>query len=69
MCCNNKVYHTHTCIYTHTYILGRTRHRRKGNIKMNIKEIWLEGVDWINLAQNMDRSQAVVNMIMKLKVS
>jgi hypothetical protein len=31
------------------------------NIKMDLKEIGLEGVDWINLAQDRDRWLAVVN--------
>jgi hypothetical protein len=31
--------------------LGRPRHGWDDNIKMNIKEIGYEGVDWIKLAQ------------------
>jgi hypothetical protein len=31
--------------------LGRTRHRWKDNIRINLREIWWESVDWIHLAQ------------------
>jgi hypothetical protein len=33
---------------------------------MNIKETGLEGVDWINLAQNINQYQALVNTGMNL---
>jgi hypothetical protein len=29
--------------------LGRYRYRCEGNIKMELKETWCEGVDWIHL--------------------
>jgi hypothetical protein len=38
------------------------------NIKMDLKEIGLGGVDWIDLAQDRDKCRAVVNTIMKLRV-
>jgi hypothetical protein len=38
--------------------LGRLRCRWEDNIKMDKKEIWCEGVDWIHLAQDRDRWQA-----------
>ena len=34
----------------------------------DIKEIEWEGMDWINLAQDRDKWQAVVNVVMKLQV-
>jgi hypothetical protein len=34
--------------------LRKYRRRWKGNIEMDLKEIWLEGVDWIYLAENRD---------------
>jgi hypothetical protein len=34
--------------------LGRSRHKWEDNIKMDLWEIRLEGVDWINLAQDRD---------------
>jgi len=33
--------------------LGRPRHKWKDNIKMDLRVIGYEGVDWIYLAQNM----------------
>jgi hypothetical protein len=35
--------------------LGRPRRRRKGNIRMDLREISWEGVGWIHVAQ--DRGQ------------
>jgi hypothetical protein len=34
--------------------LGRPRHRWEDNIKMDLREIWWEGVDWMYLVQNRD---------------
>jgi hypothetical protein len=34
--------------------LGRPRHTREVNIRMNVKEIGWENVDWIHLAQDRD---------------
>jgi len=38
-------------------------------VKMNLKETGWEGMDWTNLAQNMDNWQAVANMVMNVRVS
>jgi hypothetical protein len=35
--------------------LGRTRRRWLDNVKMDIREIAWDGVDWINLAEDMDQ--------------
>jgi hypothetical protein len=35
--------------------LGRTRRRWEDNIKMDLKEVGLGGMDWIDLAQVRDR--------------
>jgi hypothetical protein len=35
--------------------LGRPRHRWEDGIRMNLKEIGWENVDWIQLAQDRDR--------------
>jgi hypothetical protein len=32
--------------------LGRPRHRWEDNIKMELREIWIDGVNWIWLAQD-----------------
>jgi len=37
-------------------------------IKMDIKEMGWEGMDWLNVGQNMDHCQAVVNTVMNLHI-
>jgi hypothetical protein len=32
--------------------LGRPRHRWEDNINMDLRAIWIDGVNWIQLAQN-----------------
>jgi hypothetical protein len=44
------------------------RHRWVDNIKMNLGEIDLGGVDWIGLAQDRDKWRALVNAVMNLRV-
>jgi hypothetical protein len=46
--------------------LGRDRRRWEDNIKMDLLEIGLEGVDWMHLAQDRDRWRAFVNMVVNL---
>ena len=48
--------------------LGRLRYRLEDNIKIDLKEVVWEGMDWIDLAQNKDRWQARLNAVMKLQV-
>ena len=48
--------------------LGRPRHISEDNIKMDIKEVECGGMDWIKLAQDRDRWQALVNAEMNLWV-
>jgi hypothetical protein len=48
--------------------LGRPRHRWVDNIKMDLLEIGLGGVDWIGLAQDRDKWKALVNVFMNLRV-
>jgi hypothetical protein len=47
---------------------GRRRRRRRwvDNIKMDLREMGWGCVDWIELAQDMDRRRALVNTAMKL---
>jgi hypothetical protein len=47
---------------------GRPRRRRDDGIRMDLREIGLGGVDWIRLAQDRDRWQAVVSAVMNLRV-
>jgi hypothetical protein len=47
--------------------LGRPRRRWEDNIKMDLQEVgW--GMDWIELAQDMDRWRALVNAVINLRV-
>jgi hypothetical protein len=46
----------------------RLKRRREYDIKMDLKEIGWQGVDWIDLAQDRDKWWAFVNMVMKLLV-
>jgi hypothetical protein len=48
--------------------LGRRRRRWEDNIRMDPREIGLEGVDWILLAQDRDQWRAVVNTVVRLRV-
>ena len=44
--------------------LGRPRRRWEDNIKMDIQEVGFGGMDWIQLAQDRNRWQALVNAVM-----
>jgi len=48
--------------------LGRPRHRWEDNIKTDLQEVGCEGMDWIELAQDRGRWQALVNTVMNLWV-
>jgi hypothetical protein len=48
--------------------LGRPWHRWEDNIKMDLKEIGFEGVDWIHLPQDRGQWWALVNTVMNLQV-
>jgi len=49
--------------------LGRPKHRWEDNIQMVLQEVGCGGMDWIKLAQDRDRWQALVNAVMNLQVS
>jgi hypothetical protein len=49
-------------------LLERPRRGWEDNIKMDLREVGLGGVDWIDLAQDRDRWQALVYMVMNLRV-
>jgi hypothetical protein len=48
--------------------LGRPSRRWKDYIKMHLKEVGWEGMDWIDMAQDTDRWRALVNAVMNLGV-
>jgi hypothetical protein len=49
--------------------LGRPRCRWEDNIRMDLRELGWDGMDWIDLAQDGDHWRALVNMEMDLSVS
>jgi hypothetical protein len=49
--------------------LGRSRRRWEDNIKMNLREIGIDGANWIQLAQDRVQWRAVVNTVINLRVS
>jgi hypothetical protein len=49
--------------------LGRPRRRWVDNIKIDLREIGWDGVDWINSAQNRDQWRALVDTVMNLRGS
>jgi hypothetical protein len=48
--------------------LGRQRRKWVDNIKIDLREIGWDGMDWINLAQDRDQWRALVNAVMNLRV-
>jgi hypothetical protein len=49
--------------------LGRPRRRRDDNIRMNLRDIGWEVVEWMYLAQDRGQWRTLVNMVMNLLVS
>jgi hypothetical protein len=48
--------------------LGRSRQRWEDNIKMDLQEVGCGGVDWIDLDKVSDKWQALVSVVMNLRV-
>jgi hypothetical protein len=48
--------------------LGRPRRRWVNNIRMGLREIGWNGVDWIDMAQDRDQWKALVNMVLNIRV-
>jgi hypothetical protein len=48
--------------------LGRPRRWWVNNIKIDLREIGLDGIYWIDVAQDRDQWRAHVNMVMNLWV-
>jgi hypothetical protein len=48
--------------------LGRPRRRWMDNIKMNLRVIGWDGIDWTDLAQDRNQWRALVSTVMNLRV-
>jgi hypothetical protein len=48
--------------------LGRPRPMWVDNIKMDLREIGWDGMDWTDLAQDRNQWRALVNAVMNLRV-
>jgi hypothetical protein len=48
--------------------LGRRRRRWEDNIKMDLREIGIDGANWIQVAQGGVQWRAYVNTVMNLRV-
>jgi hypothetical protein len=48
--------------------LGRPRCMCVNNIKIDLREIGWDGMDWIDLAQDRDQWRALVNTVMNFRV-
>ena len=48
--------------------LGRPRHRREDNIKMDLREVGCDPRVWVALAENRNQWQAYVRAVMNLQV-
>jgi hypothetical protein len=48
--------------------VGRHRRRWEDNIKMDLREIGIDGANWIRLAQDRVQWRAFMNTVMKLRV-
>jgi len=49
--------------------LGRPKRRYKDNIRMDVRDIDWEGVEWTRLAQDKNQRPAVVNRVRNLRVT
>jgi hypothetical protein len=48
--------------------LGRPRRRWEDNIKMDLQEVGWGGMNWIDMAQDMDWWRALLSAVMNLRV-
>jgi hypothetical protein len=61
--CSREVQNTYTILivkHEGKRPLGRARHSWEDNIKIDLKEVWYEGVDWFHIAQDRDQWQTPV---------
>ena len=48
--------------------LGRPKRRWDDNIKMDLKEVECEGMDWTDVVMDRDSRRALVNAVMNLRI-
>jgi hypothetical protein len=48
--------------------LGRPRHRWENNVRTDLREIGIDGANWIQLAQNRVQWRTFLNTVMNLRV-
>jgi hypothetical protein len=48
--------------------LERPRRRWMDNVKMHLREVEWDGMDWIDMAQDRESWRALENMVMNLRV-
>jgi hypothetical protein len=48
--------------------LGRAKSRWVDSIKMDLRDIGWDGVDWIDMGQDRDQWRALVNTVLNLRV-
>jgi hypothetical protein len=48
--------------------LGKSRPIWEDNIKMDLRDLGWDGMDWIDLARDRDQWRALVNTVMNLRV-
>jgi hypothetical protein len=48
--------------------LGRPRRRWVDNIKIDLRVIECDGIDWIDVAQDRDKWRVLLNTVMKFRV-
>jgi hypothetical protein len=59
---------TSSFFWFNSTVLGRPKRRWVDNIKMALREIGWDGVDWIDTAQDRDQWRALVNTVLNLRV-
>jgi hypothetical protein len=48
--------------------LGRSRHRWVDSVKLDLREIGWDSVEWIDVAQGREQWRALVNWVLNLRV-
>jgi hypothetical protein len=55
-------------IFTGKRPFGRPKRRWEDNIRMNLEDIGINAVNWVDSAQNRDYWRALVNAVLNLRV-